>query len=681
MTRFHTIHFLLILAAATSQAAPASNDPAAVASSVFSQVNAKLGNSSSFKDNAAKPMTSPDAAMPTIDGATSFDAQFMAPATKAFLTLTVQAGPTGDLQTVRISQDMNLDSIEDYSYEAPFPVSGVCANGVASCTPGTWIDCNYFKWIGDELGQISLSPTTVSTLGGCYCINSDCGSNIVKTNLSIPLRDLGGGAVGAVQKSRPEFSVSEATLEGSTVTYFGQDLGGSQAKDLAGYFDDSSNLQADASDEILTQTAAPDSFYSLNRQAMANAGTGASVNTCSIQRNVTVFEIKSSEEIFRENGVTGHAHIRSCPSGEEFCFELIVGRLGNNYFKPGFCKEYVDSLILLVQKPELIESVRLAYIDADDRVRAMVGGTAVRDYPSPYECKTSSGDGASFDDDVSSYFKTSGNVKIVIRTKVTDRGEGWSKYILKLDPVAIDGARIITTPGSVPGALFSASVETTQCPTAEDVSNECLALEADSSCILQEETIDGVDAIQNANPTGAVIPAETRTFASGFCSVDISSPWWKKERIYLCRDEEVFDFSEVKERLSVIDESASFDGLSLDYADKRKSEDGEWIEEANSISIPLTPGDQTCEPSCKTRKPTENTQVSATGHVEDPRVGIEIFDYFYRACLPDNTCPMEAGEELMIDCQCINEFAEAAAILLSLKAAQEDVICTSGVKK
>jgi hypothetical protein len=43
-------------------------------------------------------------------------------------------------------------------------------------------------------------------------------------------------------------------------------------------------------------------------------------------------------------------------------------------------------------------------------------------------------------------------------------------------------------------------------------------------------------------------------------------------------------------------------------------------------------------------------------------------------------CPAGAGEEVLISCQCINEFAEAATIMETMNQAGKDLICSDGTK-
>ena len=68
----------------------------------------------------------------------------------------IQPGATGDITTFIVSQDTNFDGNLDYTYEVPFPVSGLCANGVITCNPGTWTNCRTYQWTSDTSGRVSL---------------------------------------------------------------------------------------------------------------------------------------------------------------------------------------------------------------------------------------------------------------------------------------------------------------------------------------------------------------------------------------------------------------------------------------------------------------------------------------------------------------------------------------------
>ena len=112
-----------------------------------------LGTGAAISQNAAQPITSAKTPMKTIDQSQSFSAQLSCPSTAEFVDILVQPGSTGDLAMVMITQDTNLDGQMDYQYNMPFPVSGICGNGVIQCDGGTWRNCKYWKWVTDNQGS------------------------------------------------------------------------------------------------------------------------------------------------------------------------------------------------------------------------------------------------------------------------------------------------------------------------------------------------------------------------------------------------------------------------------------------------------------------------------------------------------------------------------------------------
>jgi hypothetical protein len=247
-------------------------------------------------------------------------------------------------------------------------------------------------------------------------------------------------------------------------------------------------------------------------------------------------------------------------------------------------------------------------------------------------------------------------VETKIRVSVTDLGEGYAYVRLEVD---------------------------TACAPTDGTADTCSALEDDPGCTLLRETVDGVVTVERGLPTGLAPLPDTRTVSgAGGCSEAVTRPWWEKERVYLCEEAAEFDFADARERLTAIDESVSFAAGTLGYTDRRRDESGAWVDETGTIEVDLAPATEVCEAACKTRVPRWNTQVGATGHIEDRRLSADGHDFYYRVCTPEGTCPVEQlGEEILIDCQCLDEFAEATAILLTLKQAQEDLICSDGTRK
>ncbi len=55
------------------------------------------------------------------------------------------------------------------------------------------------------------------------------------------------------------------------------------------------------------------------------------------------------------------------------------------------------------------------------------------------------------------------------------------------------------------------------------------------------------------------------------------------------------------------------------------------------------------------------------------------YEFYYKAC-EGSVCPLVEGEDLVKDCQCINEFADASVIMQTLRLGGRDFICSSGTK-
>ena len=156
-----------------------------------------LGTSEAINQNAAQPITSSKTPMKTVDQSQSFSAQLSCPSSSKFVDILAQPGSTGDLQTVVVMQDTNLDGKMDYQYVMPFPISGVCGNGVIQCDVGTWHNCKYWKWVADNQGKLNIQQTDLTKMGGCYCINNSCGNNIVWANSAVDPERFGIGSNGS----------------------------------------------------------------------------------------------------------------------------------------------------------------------------------------------------------------------------------------------------------------------------------------------------------------------------------------------------------------------------------------------------------------------------------------------------------------------------------------------------
>ena len=96
----------------------------------------------------------------TVDKSKSFTPNLACQKTANFLEILIQPGAGGDITTVRIARDKDIDGQFDSVTTLPVPVSGICANGVISCRPGSWSDCRSFQWDVDSSGDLKLPVCT-----------------------------------------------------------------------------------------------------------------------------------------------------------------------------------------------------------------------------------------------------------------------------------------------------------------------------------------------------------------------------------------------------------------------------------------------------------------------------------------------------------------------------------------
>lgn len=181
---------------------------------------AKTGDSDTLLKNYVTPAMSGQP-VSTVDGARSFTPTLACQKTANLLEVLIQPSSTGDIGLVRISRDKDLDGTFDGSSTLPMPVSGICANGVISCAPGTWNQCRSFRWDIDAGQDLKLTQVDMPELTACYCVNNSCGSNLVFGNLASVLKDLGGGMVGALTTADPRIGVAEARINGPVIDYVG----------------------------------------------------------------------------------------------------------------------------------------------------------------------------------------------------------------------------------------------------------------------------------------------------------------------------------------------------------------------------------------------------------------------------------------------------------------------------
>ena len=267
------------------------------AGSLAGSASGSYGSRAGLQQNISNPITSSNTLMTTLDKSKSFNAQLTCPSSNAFLSVFVQPASTGDLQTLIVSEDLDMDGKPDCSYQLPVRISGVCANGFISCDAGTWNNCSYYQWTAYSTGKVQAAKAQITDLGGCYCINSSCGSNLVWNNLGIVLKDLGGGIAGALQATNPQLSVSNVGTDGPTISYYGQHSGscssaggGTGTSNPEQYYSNPYSMRGAAQNLAQTQVASPNSYYNELKAAQTLSVGSAQLQQCSIS---TVFNAQT----------------------------------------------------------------------------------------------------------------------------------------------------------------------------------------------------------------------------------------------------------------------------------------------------------------------------------------------------------------------------------------------------
>ena len=665
------------------------DDSTAAAQVSAGAVLQQFGSPDGIRQNASLPLTSYSSQLSTIDGSNSASVQISNPSSNAFLSVTIQPSATGDLMPVHVSQDLNFDGLFDYNYQVPFPASGICANGIISCGAGTWDNCTAYQWGVDNATRAILQNVSMNQLAGCYCVNQSCGGY---TNTQAMLKDIGGAVIAQVQAQKGGYIISRVGLNANSISYYGQDSSGSPTGNVPqlGYYGDPGAMSADTNNEIITQAADPDSYYSMMTGSFTQKGTNSGLETCTISRNVVVHQVALDDVILP---MSGTGTMETCGAD---CIRIIIGREGNNYWS-GQCTIFEDEYTLFVARPDLIQKATLVRAIWDDYLQVWIGGSKVYNGPNdnfPPEtggtCELSTSWDVGLNKDVTGFFRQEGELDTKIRVSVTG---GNTEYIYEDHtlPADVQGETIhieivkipyITEKGE--GYAYIEVRVNDLCEIFDElVTNNCLALEADSDCQLQEEVIDGVQTFYGFNPTGSVPLPSNRIISGGAtCSMNITRDWWQKNRTYRCTHNNTFDFSDAGRRVDTI--TGSLDNNSLgqstfDYTDTQLDQTtGSWQTDDQNIVIPDNQLPTDCEFVCKTRKIIQDTQASLAGVSTDYQSSNQGFDILYHVCGADNTCPIGVDEEIVKECQCLDEFAEAASIMMALDEAGRDMECSDG---
>ena len=479
-------------------------DPVSAAEDAASAFSSLAGSAELIRQRLSRPLLSGDL-MQTPDG-TLFAAKLLCPADDSFLEVLITPSASGDIAAVNIQQDTSMDGVLNRVFAPPFAVSGVCANGLISCTPGTWSDCRYYQWSADAAHNLNVLETAASTLGGCSCINNHCGVELLASNLESFVATVGAGAANALARQNPYFAITRSEIEGPLARYFGQDTAGCGAAGPSGlstYFSNASNLSGDAATE-----SSDNDVYQLITASPAASNAPLSTVSCDIRRSVTLDEVGVNDIIDYDGG---SGAISPCGAN---CLQLVLGRIGNNYWGPSACSMFEHQVRFTILRPDRIRQAILSRAVWDDWIQVRANSDLIWSGPNPWlgsgnppgACELKTSWDRSLNVDFSSALQTAGPVDFNVRVAVAGYGEGYAYARVNVD---------------------------TSCRVNDDlILNNCQALQSNADCALQAETVDGVDTLRNFTVTGLSPLPSTVNLTGSFCSDSVSREWWVKQQRY-----------------------------------------------------------------------------------------------------------------------------------------------------
>ena len=664
------------------------------AGSLAATAAASYGSQSGIEQNISNPITSSNTFMTTLDKSKSFNAQLSCPSSAAFLSVLVQPASSGDLQTVIASVDPDMDGTPDYTYQIPVPVSGVCANGIISCNPGTWDNCQAYKWVSDSNLHVSAAIANITDLGGCYCINSSCGSNLAWNDLSIILNDLGGGIAGALQAVDNQLSVSQVKINGPEIFYYGQHPGACGSSLTGGslpgtsspqqYYNNWPQLQADTQNAQQTQAANPNSYYNLLATSPAATNSSAQISSCTVSEALQCSDSSpgyvnnvndqcqaleaNSNCTLKDETVDGvQTMVGSASTGLQplppACDSVTVQQISEC---PGMSgSAFPGGYGYLIGEGNQIVSTNGGAVTFPNNVT--ISGSVWFDWP--HGCYgpgvvTAHGNGNSIA--FSCSCGCTGGTLYIGGTTISG-----TAYFDMGNPIS--GGQAIT--GAADQLVFSSDSGT----FALTIPSTC-PLGSQYDCVTRASA--GIPSGSSINGTDYICPMDTSNGSTNVCftppaTYTVCPDFQTEDRTYVCTNNAPYDFSAAQKRFGNVANTTTDNATSMYYQDLTPDSSGNWTTTAVNSGLPARANYGDCEQACKTEKPITNTQAAETQNASQVDTTTAGYDFFYRPCV-NGACPLGQGESIVTNCQCLNEFGEAASLMQTMRLAGQDLICSDG---
>ena len=648
--------------------------------SLGADINSKLGSTDGIKERIANPMTSNGTSMRTMDEQETFDSQISAPSSNVFLDVLIQPSGTGDITNLSIKQDTNFDGTPDYAYRVSSPMSGICSNGFISADLGTWNRKRFYTWKADTSGKLSATEVpSMLSLAGCYCINASCGSNLVWNNISVVLKDIGGGMVSTIQQQKA-FTITDVNILETEIKYYGQasnQMGNTAGIPASGvstpeqyYHNGSGNLPGDQ--EALKQSRDPGSLYSQLNVLNNNIGSQYETRRCSIKRQAQLtpqmeiigydvsfyigYDVNGDSKECFWAAVSGDCRdVWAYGSGWNQCKIINTNKLGNivhSITENSACIPYTDPVSGqsgCFSPPDAINILSYKFIQQTDN------GNSPGCYGS--------------NDDLTHQFWR-------VKAYVVNSPDTWKQITQGNLIIGVKDVPQVSKTGDCAG------MDVTGCQKID----EKICNQNDSGCVYTVQNYHATGLIPLAGCYNQASPntGATWTFCADGSRISYQSGgnrgilesgsdiWWNIHRTYTCEAGALYDFTKAQKRSVNIQKTLTAGSSALAYQDLN-SQTGKTTK--YSTSLPPREDVPHCESFCRVKAPVQDTQASISGTTDDYRTTINSYEYAIKKCT-NNVCPIGKGEILIQNYGCTNYFNQAASMLQVAHDAGQDIICS-----
>jgi len=600
--------------------------------------------------------------MSTLDSAQSFTAQMFCPASTKFMEVDVLPSSTGDINSITMQMDTNMDGFYDYTFTTGAAViSGVCINGFIHCDAGTWNNCGYYKWTSSN-DKPAIATSSQEELSGCFCINNSCGSNILYNQNSLLMQVIGGGILAAMQAVNPKYAATVGELNPYQIIYYAQNssdctIGNvtGSASDPTSYYGSPTTIDSAASTQASADAANSTSLYAQLLTSKAMASSAADYKTCKVTRTFAVNTTGVLPTYTWEPWLDLTVHVYMGRDSDNYInYTNLIDTNHNGYYDLTDTPSEASGIISCDDMGygndiSIMETRLLNYVAYYQSLYG-VSVTDVQVNPVSYVTGLSDGGGK----------KCTANESWMNNYK-------WDRKSLpKCDPgytyVAADGKCYIES-------------------TSTTISDQCSIYQGDGTCTKRDEIVDGVYVFQNYQTTG-LEPLDSCKSQTGSLGIyQDCEPWWEKNITYRCAPSS-FDFSAISARSNSIADTTYQDSAGLHYIDAITDSSGVVTYSTGTMNYNVMQDGSisACEFACKTEMPWDNTAASGSSTKANTATSTSTYMIFVKTCTSDGSCPVDSskGEVEVMGCQCMSSFTEGAAALDIISAAADDMICSLG---